>query len=122
LEERKRIDLRAETGQAEGAEGEEEEEEEEEEDVNERVTEYRQFLETLTENQEANGGRLEDQHIVRLIREKLMSKPCQNQGFIIDGFPRSMGGANSQELAREIFASLYLSSIFIFSYLFCFFQ
>ena len=100
MDERKRVEALA---QAEG--DEQEEEEEEEEDVNERTVEYRELLETLTENQEANGGRLEDQYIVKLMRDKLLSKPCQNQGFIIDGFPRSINGPNGQELAREIFAS-----------------
>lgn len=77
-------------------EGEEsEEEEEEEEDL---TGEYEELLETLKENREQNNGRLEDQYVIKFFREKLHSKPCQNQGFIIDGFPKTL------EQAKELFA------------------
>ena len=73
-----------------------EEEEEEEEDLSE---EYEELLETIRETKEQNNGRLDDQLVMRFFREKLLSKPCQNQGFIIDGFPKTF------EQAKELFAS-----------------
>jgi len=84
-------------------EGEEEEEEEEEEDDDDDVeedlsAEYEEMLETIRETQEQNNGRLDDQLVIKFLREKLLSKPCQNQGFIIDGFPKTL------EHAKELFA------------------
>ena len=65
-----------------GDDGEEEEEEEEEElpDLSE--------LEAINEQMENNNGRLDDQYILKFFKERLLSKPCQNQGFILDGFPK----------------------------------
>ena len=34
-------------------------------------------------------GRLDDGIIIKFFKERLMSKPCQNQGFILDGFPKT---------------------------------
>lgn len=64
-------------------EGEEQEEEEEEElpDLSE--------LETINDQMENNNGRLDDNLIIKFFKEKLLSKPCQNQGFILDGFPKT---------------------------------
>lgn len=62
-------------------EGEEEEEEEELPDLSE--------LENINEQLENNNGRLDDAIIIKFFKEKLMSKPCQNQGFILDGFPKT---------------------------------
>ncbi len=66
-----------------GEEGEEAEEEEEEElpDLSE--------LETINDQLENNNGRLEDTLVIKFFKEKLMSKACQNQGFVLDGFPKT---------------------------------
>ncbi|KAG7246393.1 hypothetical protein CRUP_023618, partial [Coryphaenoides rupestris] len=56
------------------------------------------LLDTLRENMEQNGGRLEDQHLIQLVKEKLTSKPCSNQGFVLDGFPKTY------MQARELFS------------------
>jgi adenylate kinase len=88
---------KAEEREDDEAAGEEEDEEEaeEEEDL---TGEYEELLETLKESREQNNGRLEDQYVLRFFREKLHSKPCQNQGFILDGFPKTL------EQAKELFA------------------
>lgn len=80
-----------------GKEDEEEDDaaDEEEEDL---TAEYEEQLETIRENKEQNNGRMEDQYIIKFFREKLHSKPCQNQGFILDGFPKTY------EQAKELFA------------------
>jgi adenylate kinase len=46
-------------------------------------------LEAINEQMEANSGRLDDNFVVKFFRERLLSKPCQNQGFILDGFPKT---------------------------------
>lgn len=43
-------------------------------------------------------GRLENQYVIRFYKQRLLSKPCQNQGFILDGFPKS------EDQAKELFA------------------
>ncbi|XP_004681642.1 PREDICTED: adenylate kinase 7 [Condylura cristata] len=68
-------------------EGEEEEVEEEEEEEN--VDEAQELLEGVKESMEQNSGRLEDQYITRFIKEKLKSMPCRNQGYILDGYPKT---------------------------------
>lgn len=57
-----------------------------------------ELLETLKESKEANNGRLEDQYVIRFYREKLHSMPCQNQGFVLDGYPKTY------EQAKDLFA------------------
>jgi adenylate kinase len=67
---------------------EEEEEEEEAPDLGE--------LETINETLESEG-KLDDAFVLRFFKERLMSKPCQNQGFILDGFPKT------REQAEKLF-------------------
>nr|XP_046269451.1 adenylate kinase 7 isoform X2 [Scatophagus argus] len=46
---------------------------------------------------EQNEGLLDDQLLVKVVKDKLMSKPCRNQGFVLDGFPKTY------EQAKELF-------------------
>lgn len=62
-----------------------------------KAQDAQELMNAINEGKEQNGGRLEDQYVLRFFREKLMSMPCQNQGFILDGFPKSM------EQAKELF-------------------
>lgn len=48
-------------------------------------------------------GRLEDQHLIALIKVKLTSKPCSNQGFVLDGFPKTY------DQAKELFGGELLA-------------
>lgn len=38
-------------------------------------------------------GGLEEQTLFRLIRNELNSMPCQNHGFVLDGFPKTYSEA-----------------------------
>ncbi|XP_006839574.1 PREDICTED: adenylate kinase 7 [Chrysochloris asiatica] len=67
--------------------GEEEDEGEEEEEEN--VEDAQELLEGIKENMEQNAGRLDDQYIIRFMKEKLKSMPCRNQGYILDGYPKT---------------------------------
>ncbi|XP_036284926.1 adenylate kinase 7 isoform X1 [Pipistrellus kuhlii] len=67
--------------------GEEDEEEEEEEEEN--VDDAQELLDGIKESMEQNAGRLEDQYVIRFVKEKLRSMPCRNQGYILDGFPKT---------------------------------
>ncbi|XP_033296045.2 adenylate kinase 7 isoform X3 [Orcinus orca] len=81
-----------------------EEEGEEEEEV-ETVEDAQEFLDGIKESLEHNAGRLEDEYIIRFIREKLKSMPCKNQGYILDGFPKTYDQAkdlfNQEEEEEE---------------------
>uniref|UniRef100_A0A8D0SDX1 Uncharacterized protein n=1 Tax=Sus scrofa TaxID=9823 RepID=A0A8D0SDX1_PIG len=77
-----------------GEGGEEEGEEEEEE---ENVEDAQELLDGIKESMEQNAGQLEDQYIIRFIKEKLKSMPCRNQGYILDGFPKTY------DQAKELF-------------------
>lgn len=43
------------------------------------------------------SGLVDDQLLVKVVKDKLMSKPCRNQGFVLDGFPKTY------EQATELF-------------------
>ncbi|XP_022431563.1 adenylate kinase 7 isoform X3 [Delphinapterus leucas] len=83
-------------------EGEEEGEEEEEAETMEDAQE---LLDGIKESLEQNAGRLEDEYIIRFIKEKLKSMPCKNQGYILDGFPKTYDQAkdlfNQEEEEEE---------------------
>lgn len=85
----KRAENEADKPGGDDAEDDEEDEAEEEElpDLSE--------LETINEQMENNNGRLDDQYIIKFFKERLLSKPCQNQGFILDGFPKTREQAQS---------------------------
>ncbi|KAF1491763.1 Adenylate kinase 7, partial [Megadyptes antipodes antipodes] len=67
--------------------GEEGEDDEEEEGQN--VEAAHELLARIKESMEQNAGRLDDQHIVKFVKDKLKSMPCRNQGYVLDGFPET---------------------------------
>ncbi|CAH3043480.1 unnamed protein product [Pocillopora meandrina] len=64
-----------------------------------KAQEDQEFLETLQDSKDRNSARYEDQYIIRFYKDKLHSMPCQNQGFILDGYPKTY------EQAKELFAA-----------------
>ncbi|PVD26309.1 hypothetical protein C0Q70_13980 [Pomacea canaliculata] len=92
------LQVKAHRAEGEDDKEEENEEEEEEEENVMGAEEAQALLEQINESKEQNGGRIEDQFVIRLLRERLKSKPCQNQGFILDGYPKT------SEQAKELFA------------------
>lgn len=84
---------------AEPAEEEEEETEEfdTDDDDPDKTADYQELLDAINEARE-QGSRLEDQILTRLFRERLHSKPCKNQGFILDGYPKTI------DQAKELFS------------------
>ncbi|XP_015245717.1 PREDICTED: adenylate kinase 7-like [Cyprinodon variegatus] len=57
-----------------------------------------QQLEIINQSMEKNQGQLDESLIFEILREKLYSKPCRNQGFVLDGFPETF------EQAKVIFS------------------
>ncbi|MEQ2306604.1 hypothetical protein AMECASPLE_009844 [Ameca splendens] len=46
-------------------------------------------LEMINQSMETNQGQLAEDQFFDILREKLYSKPCRNQGFVLDGFPET---------------------------------
>ncbi|XP_053366009.1 adenylate kinase 7-like [Clarias gariepinus] len=61
--------------------------------------EARELLETLTKNMEKNGGWLDEQYVIQIIKDKLRTRPCRNQGFVLDGIPKTYNQA------KELFSA-----------------
>ena len=59
------------------------------EDNDARAEQANDLLESLRENATNNAGRYDDSFIVDFFKSKLNSMPCQNQGFVLDGFPKT---------------------------------
>ncbi|KAM5176828.1 adenylate kinase 7 isoform 2-T2 [Callospermophilus lateralis] len=88
--------------------GEDEGEEEEEE---ENVEDAQELLDGIKESMEQNAGRLEDQYVIRFVKEKLKSMPCRNQGYILDGYPKTYDQA--KDLFNQFVCSLDASDEFL---------
>ncbi|XP_061651562.1 adenylate kinase 7 isoform X2 [Phyllopteryx taeniolatus] len=59
--------------------------------------EAQELLSIFKDNMEQNGGYLDDQMLVKVMMDKVISNPCKNQGFVLDGFPKTY------EQAKELF-------------------
>ncbi|XP_009867309.1 PREDICTED: adenylate kinase 7, partial [Apaloderma vittatum] len=67
-----------------GEEGKDDEVEE-----GENVEAAQELLARIKENMDQNAGRLDDQYVIQFVKDKLKSMPCRNQGYILDGFPKT---------------------------------
>ncbi|KAK2544054.1 adenylate kinase 7 isoform X2 [Columba livia] len=76
-----------------GEEGEDDEEE------GENVNAAQELLAEVKESMEQNAGQLEDQYVIRFVKDKLKSMPCRNQGYVLDGFPETY------DQAKDLFNS-----------------
>uniref|UniRef100_A0A3Q2XCL6 Adenylate kinase 7b n=1 Tax=Hippocampus comes TaxID=109280 RepID=A0A3Q2XCL6_HIPCM len=69
--------------------------------------EAQELLNIFKDNMEQNGGFLDDQLLVKVMTDKLTSNPCKNQGFVLDGFPKTY------DQAKELFHDLSHSTNFV---------
>ncbi|XP_058254428.1 adenylate kinase 7-like isoform X2 [Hemibagrus wyckioides] len=58
-----------------------------------------ELLETLTKNMDKNGGRLDESYVIQIMKNKLKTTACRNQGFVLDGFPKTY------EQVKELFCA-----------------
>ncbi|XP_068874317.1 adenylate kinase 7 isoform X5 [Aphelocoma coerulescens] len=72
------------------ADGEGEDDVEEE---GENIEEAKELLDGIKENMKQNKGRLGDEYLIKVMTDKLMSMPCRNQGYVLDGFPETYAQA-----------------------------
>ena len=80
-------------------------EDDEAEDDDAKAQNAQEMLDLLHEDKESNNGRYSDQYIIDFFKGKLISMLCQNQGFILDGFPKTY------EQAKQLFARKLLESL-----------
>ncbi|XP_076227677.1 adenylate kinase 7 [Nomia melanderi] len=94
------IEEAATAGERAGAEetgaGDDVDEDEEElggEDGAASVGELRELLDEIERNMERNKGRLDGPLLSKLFRRKLRSTECRNQGYVLDGYPKTLDQA-----------------------------
>ncbi|NXP41158.1 KAD7 kinase, partial [Leiothrix lutea] len=63
------------------------------EEEGENIEEAKELLEAIKENMKRHKGRLTDEYLIKIMKDKLMSMPCRNQGYVLDGFPETYGQA-----------------------------
>ncbi|NXJ26988.1 KAD7 kinase, partial [Dicrurus megarhynchus] len=69
------------------------------EEESENIEEAKELLDGIKENMKRNKGRLGDEYLIKVMTDKLMSMPCRNQGYVLDGFPETY--AQAMELFKE---------------------
>uniref|UniRef100_A0A8D3D2P4 Adenylate kinase 7b n=1 Tax=Scophthalmus maximus TaxID=52904 RepID=A0A8D3D2P4_SCOMX len=70
------------------------------------VAEAQELLDSLKESMEPGGGVLDDQLLVKMVKDKLTSNPCRNQGFVLDDLP------STYEQAKQLFSGEVPTSSF----------
>ncbi|XP_029349881.1 adenylate kinase 7 [Echeneis naucrates] len=63
------------------------------------AVEAQELLSRMKDSMEQNEGLLDEQLLLKVVKDKLMSHPCRNQGFVLDGFPKTY------EQAKELFSA-----------------
>merc|ERR1719182_827112 len=57
-------------------------------------------LETVEAYLADNDGKYDETQVLTWFRDMLASKPCRNQGYVLDGYP------DSEDMAKELFQPL----------------
>ncbi|XP_066043085.1 adenylate kinase 7 [Chamaea fasciata] len=74
-----------------------EREEDVQEEEGENIEAAKELLEAIKESMKKHKGSLTDEYLIKIMKDKLMSMPCRNQGYVLDGFPETY------EQAMELF-------------------
>ncbi|XP_072313695.1 adenylate kinase 7 [Eucyclogobius newberryi] len=86
---------------------------------NESAADAQELLNALNQSVEQNGGLLEEHLLLKVVRDKLMTKPCLNQGFVLEGFPKTYDQAkelyeNDDEEEEDEMTSKKILPAFVF--------
>lgn len=52
-------------------------------------------MESIRDEKERNIGKISDEKLVQIFKDCLLSWKCQNQGFVLDGFPKTIKQAEA---------------------------
>uniref|UniRef100_A0A3B4AW22 Uncharacterized protein n=1 Tax=Periophthalmus magnuspinnatus TaxID=409849 RepID=A0A3B4AW22_9GOBI len=78
---------------------------------NESTADAQELLNSLNESMEQNEGKLQ---LNTVIRDKLLTKPCLNQGFVLDGFPKTYDQAKELYESKDtLFFSKCIKFVFV---------
>ncbi|XP_046399944.1 adenylate kinase 7-like [Ischnura elegans] len=75
----------------------ERESEDDDDEESEDEEEIMEIYQSLQESEDANSM-LDEDDLIRIFHRKLLSKPCQKQGYVLDGFPETY------EQAKKLFS------------------
>ncbi|XP_022332900.2 adenylate kinase 7-like [Crassostrea virginica] len=97
---------------------------EDQEDDDGKAQDAQELLNEIEQSKNQETGKIEDTHVIKFFRDKLHSKPCQNQGFILDGFPKTIEQANDlfateEEDDAEESAATKFDKLIMPDYVFC---
>ncbi|KAM9376147.1 adenylate kinase 7 [Pholidichthys leucotaenia] len=81
-----------------------------EEQENRKEEEEEEWLSSLKDNMDQNGGILDMQLALKVLKDKLMSNPCRNQGYVLDDFPQTYPQAEMLFDAEEHDVGAQISS------------
>lgn len=71
----------------------------EEEDESGKLEEWMEQLKEIESLMEENeNGKLPEHYVIRLLRSMLQSNICQNQGYVLDGYPKTIQQVKSNIL------------------------
>eukprot|EP01135_Chromosphaera_perkinsii_P001293 Nk52_evm20s164 gene=Nk52_evmTU20s164 len=76
--------------EASAARADEEPGEDDDPDLRAQAEQDRDFLAELKESAAENSDRYPEEHVIQFIRDRLLTMPCQNQGYILDGYPKTV--------------------------------
>ncbi|XP_046711814.1 adenylate kinase 7 isoform X2 [Silurus meridionalis] len=91
----------------------------EESNEDDESQEAQELLNTLKTNMEENDGRLDEQCVLQIMKDKLKTKPCINQGFVLDAFPKTYNQAKELFSEEDENADKQSSIQIIPEYVFC---
>ena len=69
----------------------------EEEEDDGKAQDAQELLQEIESAKNPDNGKYDDANVIKFFRDKLHSQSCQNQGFILDGYPKTM------EQAKDLF-------------------
>ncbi|CAL7945211.1 unnamed protein product [Xylocopa violacea] len=96
----------AEQGEPEQPDAEEEDDDEDVEEADTvKLEELQELLDEIERNMQRTNGRLDDSLLNKLFLRKLRAKEVSNQGYVMDGYPKTL------EQARELFGGENLAGL-----------
>uniref|UniRef100_A0A7N8XPZ1 Adenylate kinase 7b n=1 Tax=Mastacembelus armatus TaxID=205130 RepID=A0A7N8XPZ1_9TELE len=75
------------------------------------AAEAQELLNSLKDSIDQNRGLLDEHLLVKVVKDKLMSNPCKNQGFVLDGFPKTYEQAKKLFSGETLSQSSYYTSV-----------
>jgi adenylate kinase len=93
--------------------------------ITHKIFQDEETKESIKDEKERNNGKIPDEQLVQMFKDKLLGWQCQNQGFVLDGFPKMYKQAEALFAGILFYIFLFFVIFFhhdrIFSFLYFFF-